>query len=315
MNEESERLFEFLSEWVSKRRQSKQRVQTVFFTHRQADPDALCAAAGLSLLMEKMLPTQPEIKIIAPQGASTLGTNVCNKLGIHFESVVSEAETKEADLLVAFDVGEPELLQPFLDSFDASAATKILVDHHGTSIPDVIGGINDASREAPSKNSNLRVNLAVVDKNATSTCELITRNFPIELFDKHVSEILLVGLLYDSQHLGLATAETLEAALKLVKTGAEIENAKNILRTRPDRSEIIARLKAAQRMKYVEVGKYLFLYTEVSSFQASVARTLLDIGGDVGIAYGLNEKETRISVRSTQRFFKETKIRSGSYPI
>ena len=65
-------------------------------------------------------------------------------------------------------------------------------------------------------------------------------------------------------------------------------------------------------MKYVEVGKYLVLFSEVSSFQASVARTLLDIGGDVGIAYGLNEKETRISVRSTQRFFKETKIDLGS---
>ena len=147
---------------------------------------------------------------------------MCNKFGIQFEEVISEDETKKADLLVALDVGEPGLLQPFLGSFIASQGAKILVDHHGTSIPDLISKTENVSGnyEGSSKNSKLHVDIAIVDRNATSTCELITRNFPIELFDKHVSEILLVGLLYDSQHLGLATAKTLEAALKLVRIGS-----------------------------------------------------------------------------------------------
>ena len=67
MNAESEtQLFGFLSEWVSKSRgsigDSHKRLKALLFTHRQGDPDALCSAAGLSLLIERMLPEQPEIK-------------------------------------------------------------------------------------------------------------------------------------------------------------------------------------------------------------------------------------------------------------
>src|SRR5208283_6211470 len=125
-------LYNFLVDWFSKgkasKRESDRRLSAVLFTHRQADPDALCSAAGLSLLIERMLPEQIEIKIIVPQGASTLGRNVCNRFGLQFEEVISEDDTKEADLLVALDVGEPELLQPFLGLFVASQGTKILVD-------------------------------------------------------------------------------------------------------------------------------------------------------------------------------------------
>ena len=288
-------------------------VSILILTHRQADPDALCAAAGLLLLLEKVLGSKLKTKIVAPQGASTLGKSICDKLGIQFDETLSDEEIGKAELLIAVDVGDSALIQPLLFQFNESSATKVLVDHHGTSNPNIISSVNDPSPRIDngSRSSQLHVDYAMVEKEATSTCEVVARSFPSDLIDRRISEILLVGLLFDSQHLGIARVGTLEAALKLLRAGAEIETAKAILRTRPDRSEILARVKASQRLRYVEYGKYLILYTEVSSFQASVARVLLDIGGDVGIAVGLNDKEARISIRCTHRFFKETGIDLG----
>ena len=148
----------------------------------------------------------------------------------------------------------------------------------------------------------------LVESKATATCEIVTLGFPSSTFTKEIARILLTGLLFDSQHLGLATTSTLEAALMLVKSGAEIEEAKRALRYKADRSEILARIKSAQRLQYMEIGKYVILTTEVSSFQASVARMLLDIGGDIGIALGVNNGEMRLSARSSQYVFRDTGI-------
>ncbi len=52
--------------------------------------------------------------------------------------------------------------------------------------------------------------------------------------------------------------------------------------------------------------------TEVSSFQATVARMLVDIGADVGVAFGEHENETRVSIRTSQRFDSETHIDIGA---
>jgi nanoRNase/pAp phosphatase (c-di-AMP/oligoRNAs hydrolase) len=280
----------------------------IIFTHRQADPDALCSAYAISQLLTKTDEKQHRIssdqgtfhKIIAPQGASLLGSSVCKALFILFDEKISSIEIEEANLIIAVDVGDKELLEPYLLQIANSNATKILIDHHSSVLED-----KEASEGIDP------FDYRFVDSKATSTCEIITLGFPKKLLDVRLSKILLVGLLYDSQHLAIATDKTLEAALKLVRKGAKIDEAKDLLRSRPARSEMIARLKSSQRLKYREIGKFLLAETQVSSFQASVSRMLIDIGADVGIAFGEHEDETRVSIRTTQRFFRETGVDLG----
>jgi bifunctional oligoribonuclease and PAP phosphatase NrnA len=270
----------------------KGRLSSILFVHRQADPDALCAAAGLSSLLRASFPEYNlDFKIIAPQGASSLGENVCARMGVKFEETIQKEELDKSDLIVALDTGEKRLLDPYSGWITDSSARKILVDHHRPDNP----SFSDFDEK-------------IVESEATSTCEIIVSGFPASALDQKTAQILMIGLLFDSQHLGIATVATLEAALKLVRAGAEIDSAKKALRSTPDRSELLARIKSAQRLKYEEVSGHFFLRTEVSSFHAAIARMLIEIGADVGVAYGETDEEARVSIRSTQSFHKETGI-------
>jgi nanoRNase/pAp phosphatase (c-di-AMP/oligoRNAs hydrolase) len=265
--------------------------KVLIFTHRQADPDALCAAYGVANALSLLAGKEIESKIIVPQGASTLGEAICTQLGIKYETLKDPKELPECDLIFVVDTGDFQLLQPFADLIRSSQALKIQIDHHsGTT------------------ESNAHFTRSFVKSNSTSTCEIVALAFSDLGFSKRVSQALITGLMFDSQHFGIATASTLEAALILLQGGAEIDEARRLLRRKPDRSEILARVKSAQRLQFEEIGKYLVLKAEVSSFHASVARMLVEIGADVGIAYGKSDGEARVSVRSTQSFFKETGI-------
>jgi nanoRNase/pAp phosphatase (c-di-AMP/oligoRNAs hydrolase) len=301
-----------ISSFLSKSGLLKKKYNSMLvFTHRQADPDALCSAYAISELVirarrgRRWVRTQARSisgKIVAPQGASLLGASVCKTLSIDFDEEIDNRQIEKADLIVAVDVGDDALLEPYVDAISGSKALKILIDHHSSgshddSIPHVGTGLFE---------------YALLESNATSTCEIVANLYPQNLLDERISKILLVGLLFDSQHLSLATDVTLEAALKLVRNGARVDEAKELLRSKPDRAEVIARLKSSQRLKFKEIANYIFAETQVSSFQASVARMLIEIGADVGIAFGEHEGETRISIRTTQRFHRETGIDVGT---
>jgi len=50
----------------------------------------------------------------------------------------------------------------------------------------------------------------------------------------------------------------------------------------------------------------------IGSFQAHVARSLIYLGADVAVVGGESEGETRVSLRSTQRFSDATKVQLGT---
>ena len=293
MSDQSDSLRELFSRELS-RIDKEQTAKILVFTHRQADPDALCAASAICQLLADAFPRRTlDFQIIAPQAASLLGQSVCSQLGIKFVTDLENDSISNCNLIVIVDTGDPHLLEPYSAQIMNSKARKILVDHHSTS---------------QSSSNWTGLDGSYVERGATSTCEIIARGFAEAKFSKELALTLLTGLMFDSQHLGIATASTLEAALTLVKAGAEIDAAKGALHNKPDRSELLARVKSAQRLQYEQVGKYLLLKTQVSSFHASVARMLLMIGADIGMAYGESDGEARVSIRSSQSFFKKTGI-------
>ncbi len=276
----------------------RDRVEVILLVHRQADPDALCSASGLSAVLRNAFPGLTlDFRIVVPQGASSLGVEVCRRLGIKFDISVDEAIFERCDFLVVLDTGDIRLLEPYVAQVSSSQATKVLIDHHASSTS--LEGWHGFKQ-------------TIVDARATSVCEMIANGFSAEFLDVNTAKVLLAGLLFDSQHLGLATESTLVAALNLVRAGTSVEEAKSVLRRQPDRSETLAKIKSAQRLQFEEFNGFVFIKTEVSSFHASVARMLLEIGAEVGIAFGKSEGEARVSIRSTQSFHRQSGIDLGS---
>jgi len=258
--------------------------------HRNADVDAYLSAFALSNLIRRISPKA--VVDIATPGGMTLLTRRLARLFPH--RVVEESRARY-DLFVAVDVGQTELLGSWLEKVRESGAYAVLVDHH----PMHRDSVYDRS---------------IVDTNATSTAEVVHRIFK-ELgisIDQKTAQALLIALLFDSQHLAIAHADTLRAALDLVERGGRLEYARRVLRVEPEYGEVIAKLKGAKRLQIMRLGPWVVVTSRVGSFQAQVARSLITLGADVAVVAGRVDQETRASLRSSARFAQSTKIHLGT---
>ena len=209
-------------------------------------------------------------------------------------SVLEESE-KDYDLYVAVDVGDLELLRGWLPKMRSSQAERVLVDHHPRQASDVYDHV-------------------VIDEEATSAAEVVFGLFK-ELgvtADRVTAQALLEGILFDSQHLQIAGERALRAVVTLIDWGADIAQARKALSSQPDYGEVIAKLKGAQRITIFRLGSWVAATTEVGSFQAQVARSLIYLGADLAVVAGTSEGEMRASLRSGQRFATATSLKLGT---
>lgn len=268
---------------------AKKLTRAAVVCHRNADADAYLSAFALSKLLRSISP-KCKVDIVTPEGMTALTT----RLSESFSHRVVTKSDADYDLYVAVDVGDSELLREWKVKMQASHAVKLLVDHH----PLREAGIYDR---------------VIVDENATSAAEMVFRLFS-ELkkpIDKRTAQALLEGVLFDSSHLGIAGEEALRAVVKLIDRGADISEARRALRSEPDYGEVMAKLKGARRLSIYRLGSWVVGTTSVGSFQAHVARALLNLGADVSVVGGVSDGETRVSLRASQRFFEATKVRLG----
>ena len=80
-----------------------------------------------------------------------------------------------------------------------------------------------------------------------------------------------------------------------------------------DQSERIARLKACRRAKIVKINDWIIAFSHVSAFEASAARSLVDLGAHMAAVAGKkdNGPEIEISMRCTREFNQKTRIHLG----
>lgn len=228
---------------------------------------------------------------MTPGGMTTL----TQKLSMKFpHSTVQESDTKY-DLYVAVDVGDEELLDEWKGKLAEGAGVRVLVDHH------------------PQRDSDI-YDETLVDDGATSAAEVVFSIFLAKGLDpdRETAQALLEALLFDSSHLAIAGPSALRTAVKLLDKGADITMAKKDLRSEPDYGEVLAKLKGAQRLKIFKAGPWLVATSSVGSFQAHVARSLVYLGADLAVVGGESEGETRVSLRSTQRFLEGSGVKLGA---
>ncbi|MGA2664581.1 MAG: DHH family phosphoesterase [Nitrososphaerales archaeon] len=199
------------------------------------------------------------------------------------------------DLLIAVDIGHMELLKDWSEKLRASRGTKVLIDHH----PMQEGTPYDQF---------------VVDTRASSAAELVYRLFReagVEP-DPSVSQALLLAILFDSQHLSIAGPEALRAVVELIDHGASLDDARTLLRSPPDYGEVIAKLKAARRLRIHRSAGWVIVTSTVGSFQANVARAFTHLGADVSLVVGDFDGELRGSLRANGRFSSATGVHLGT---
>jgi bifunctional oligoribonuclease and PAP phosphatase NrnA len=267
--------------------------------HRHADPDAYMSAYAVSHLMAKLAPSA-RVDVILPDGMSLLTRKLAdsfkpeNVIEGERDGKMSEQGPMVYDLLVAVDIGHTELLKDWQGRLNGSDCMRVLIDHHPIQ--------NDSPYDR-----------MIVDTTSSSASEIVATIFT-ELgigMDQTTAQALLLGIMFDSQHLLIAKDRTLREVVRLLDKGANIEEARHALRTPPEFGEVIAKLKSAKRAKVHRVGGWVVVTSTVGSFQSSVARAFVSMGADVAIVTGETGGETRGSMRANQRFWEATKVHLG----
>ena len=258
--------------------------------HRNADADAYLSAYALSKLIRTLAP-ECRVEIATPGGMTLL----TQKLSRRFPHTTVEKSGEEYDLYVAVDVGDEELLDDWKGKMQNTGGVRVLVDHH------------------PLRDSVV-YDRVIVEEGATSAGEVvfgIYQELGVEM-DADAAQALLEAIMFDSSHLAIASPQGLRAVVKLMDAGADLSIARRELRSEPDYGEVLAKLKGAQRLEIYRGGDWVVATSRVGSFQAHVARALVYLGADLAVVGGESDGETRVSLRSTQRFLDGTQIQLGT---
>jgi len=85
---------------------------------------------------------------------------------------------------------------------------------------------------------------------------------------------------------------------ELIDIGGDFELANNLLQNNMSYGERIARIKGARRLSYYTHDQKLIVISKVGAFEASVARSLINMGADVVLVLGIKNNEMRGSGRT-----------------
>lgn len=272
----------------------KQKFKLIYVvTHRLADVDAYCATYATVRLLHAII-KKSSVSAVFPEGLNTIARKVSKRFPIQIGKNVDFAK---ADLIAIVDTNNPLLLGESMQGILESEAKKILIDHHPLS-----------------KTAKKIADFLFVDTKASSASEIVYdlyRSSKISI-NRRVAQVLLLGIMADSQHLFLASGKTIATVGELYKMGASIETARKILKRERDLSERIARLKAARRISLYNANSFIVAFSRIGSFHASAAKALVDLGADLGVVVGGDEKESKASLRATQQFYETSKLHLGS---
>lgn len=238
-------------------------------THRLADVDAFCSSYVLNNYFKER--NVSEISLVFPEGLDS-AAEILRK----FYSIEPSKpeEFNKFDLIVVVDTGSPRLLGDYYPLVKSTFCKKVLIDHHP---------LIEESKQFYTH--------YYVDPESSSTCEIVL-SLLLSLgytLTPTASNLLLLGILFDTKHLLLANERTIKNVSLLIDKGARLKWSQDLLMQRRERSEVIAKLKSLSRINLFELNDLLVAIVKIGSFQASVAKFLVDAGCDIVLAYSFEE--------------------------
>jgi nanoRNase/pAp phosphatase (c-di-AMP/oligoRNAs hydrolase) len=260
--------------------------------HKSADADAVCAAYALQGLLKRFLPNLV-IEIGAPQGVNKPTKQLLEKLSI---TVNLKPNIESASVIFLIDMNTIEQLDEVIDKIKASNAPIIIIDHHAYN-PDTIQTCA----------------FCIINEQAAATCEImydLYQQAGIQL-ELNEANALFSGIAFDTRHFALGDSDTFRIAGGLVNAGVDARDMLNLFSNPIDHSERLAKLKACKRAKIVKNGEWIIALSHVSAYEASAAKSLVDLGAHVAVVAGKKAGKLEVSLRCNRDFNEKTGIHLG----
>jgi len=262
--------------------------------HQNADPDAVCSMIAFARLYKTLNPNGN--LHLAADDISRLSNQVLQTFAPKVQ--VSNTAGSNHDLFVLLDTNSRFQLGPSLKNILENPKKTIVIDHHERN-PEI----------------NLIAEHQILHDEMSSTCEIMVKLYSdlgVQI-DANTADLLLTGMIFDTRRFFFAGYETLSTAIELIVAGANYQECMKSLLIKPDKSERIARLKAAGRVKVHTIGDWIVAISKVNAFEASACRGLIELGADVAIVGGSPSKDVvRLSSRSRREFYEKTGVSLGS---
>ncbi len=260
--------------------------------HQNADPDAVCSAYALQSLLQELRPTAT-ISVHCPEGIGASTKQLLTNLDI---TLPENQGLEEAQLAILVDTNALDQLGKAGEELRRKNLPFVVVDHHH-----------------PHPDTEKLAAKMIVDESASAAAEVVYNLFiaaarPMSL---SAAMALLAALFVETRHFYLARKSTFEVAAGLVEAGADPRRLSEMLSTRMNRSERMARLKAAGRIQVVSVGDWIVATSQLGSYQSSAARALLGVGAHIALVGGKAKERVRVNMRATEEFASKTGIHLG----
>ncbi|MHA1229644.1 MAG: DHH family phosphoesterase [Candidatus Helarchaeota archaeon] len=258
-------------------------------THLNSDPDGIFSSITFISFIKHFC-KDCEVKIYS-EDFTLITRKIIDELN-YWNLITQDLDGVNPDVIVLIDVNNIEIIGKIKDLI-INGTPFIVIDHH-----------------SDMKRRKYEPIFSIIMEDYSSAAEVI-----FELFEKNNIKLsqadaknLLLGILYDTKHFTIATNRTFQIVNEILKKGVSYRDTIRMLRYPLERSEKIARLKAGNRAKIHTIGDWIIVSSEISSYEASACRGLLNLGADVAIVQSLRKNETRVSLRSTQEFYESTNI-------
>jgi len=243
----------------------------LLLVHHHADVDAISSAIALNSVLENST-------ICASDGISSHGQKIVSVSN----SKVMETPPKKWDgTVIALDSPNPEHCGPLPDTNNI-----IVIDHH-----DKIGDwpVGTEIIHLPQKTSTAEIVFEIISELGLK-------------LTKEYATILMCGIYTDTGQFRHANGETFNIASELCDAGADPQEVINILDSERPLIQKTTFLKAAQRMKWMQEGKWIIANSIANSFESSSARLMIVLGADISLVASENKKgEMRLSTRASNR--------------
>ncbi len=249
--------------------------------HHNADPDAVGSAVALALALKQI---NIQAKVVAPLGMSAQSKKLLRSFPYPIQENFKNAEWESMGFFVVVDTGSSTQLPDELVKFLKTNKNYGVIDHHSEA---------DLTQNAA---------VSIVDKNARATAvivQILLKALNIKI-TKEISVFLAAGIIADTGFLRSATNRELLAICELVESGVNISTLMKVLHVEKDYSEKVAMLKALRRAELYSCGELIMAFTEIGSYEAAAALTLVRVGADIAIAANIQKNEIRISCRMRQ---------------
>jgi nanoRNase/pAp phosphatase (c-di-AMP/oligoRNAs hydrolase) len=262
------------------------------FTHQNADPDSVSSAIGLKYLLEKYLPTSTIYLF-----SHTMSTLSKKLLDFTDDNFLDNIDKINLDAIFLCDTNNLNQIGGFsLDKFFEKQCLSFVIDHH-------------SHHEFTDQ-----VNYSII-KQLSSTAEILSQIYiALEITPPpEIATLFLTGMIFDSRRFRYISPTTFSTVEFLINNGGDYEKAITTLQSPMTVSEKMARLKGAARSLHHKEGEDIYSVSYISSYESSVARSLVGIGTDFAAVIALNnqDKEIRMSLRCSVNFATKNKVNLG----